>query len=457
MLFIQILHKHLKLLQISTPSHSHNLPVPLASTNPYYSTSTYIQSCLTNNNPISTAIITSFFRLHHDSIALRSIPQRNHKDRQLLQNHHQQFLHTLPSNAILCYTDGSYSSKSRTSQSATLIYLAPNSNGIEIVTIPVSHSPFEAELTAILSTLKYLRTLPLTLPIIYIFTDSQEAQKELYKDQSTPPNHTTITRIRNLMSQLEPTIIHIHWIGSHINNPHHDQAHRLASTKTSTPNRINTAPTLWKTDISKLPHPQKDFILKPGSTTTLPPISTSGYTAQLVAKTYLTHIYESLPELPPFTTDIIKHCIPTHHFQKIPWQANHLLVSGLRAPYVWTTDLTQLPSNTIGFANPETEPLFSHNRWIPTSSSQICLAPMTKNNLLTTISHIQTNLSTQTNRPWSISFIYSSHYEPPPDLPPTSLHKILSYTTRSNSSYTIWTYCKSLSDCLDPPLSKPHS
>ena len=291
--------------------------------------------------------------------------------------------------------------------------------------------------------------------MIYIFTDSQEAQNKIYNYHPKSSDHTTIKLIHELMSQFEATPIHIHWIGSHINNPHHDRAHYLASSNKSRPNRINTSPIHWRIEVTELPDPRKHLDHKPQPQNTLPPRSTTTQIAKLISNTYLNQVYASLPRLQPFTSDIIDHCTPTHHSQNIPWHSNHHLVSGLRAPYVWTTDPTKIPTNAIGFANPEKEPLFHQNKWIPTYSSQICLMPMTKSNLLTTTTHIQTNLSTEISRPWSLSFIYPSKLQTPPIIPLVSLHKILSYTTHTNTEYTIWTYCNTLSDALDQPLRRP--
>ena len=446
---------HLKTLQRTQNKPTFPIPIPHGLPNPYISTRDYIINCLTNNSPLHPETITSFFRIHHDHIHLRSIPKRRQQHCNLLRDHHLQFLSTLSENATLCYTDGSYSLRNNRAQSATIIYSPTSKAGIEIITRPLKPSPLEAELTAIYSTLRYLLSIQPTTTTIYIFTDSQESQQQIYDPQIPILPHTTLHKIQKLISLLTPIKVHIHWIGSHIGNSHHDRAHYLAATKISHPNTLDALPQNWYTQISPIPHPLSTISNEFPTNTPIPHMSTTPKIAKLIATTYINHIYDALPTLPPFTTEYITHCIPSKNSFPIPWHSNNLLITGLRTPYVWSSDIQNIPSNTLGFANPQTTALFSNNKWIPRTANQIHLPPMTPKELKITSDHIQQNLVEITGKPWSISFIYPSDHRPPKEIPYIFLHKILSYTTKKGASYTIWTFCNRLSHLLDLPLQKP--
>ena len=161
-----------------------------------------------------------------------------------------------------------------------------------------------------------------------------------------------------------------------------------------------------------------------------------------------------LPKLTPFENKYIHHCIESQNPTPIPWNNNHLLVTSVRTPYVWTYTASQAPTNTIMFDLISPLNLSFRAEWIPKNSNQLILPPLTPTNLQQLKNHLQNNMNQMTSQPWTIAFFTPSSIKPP-NMRKTRLTKLINFKTYEAKEYTLWKYSNKLATLLDPPLHKP--
>ena len=162
-----------------------------------------------------------------------------------------------------------------------------------------------------------------------------------------------------------------------------------------------------------------------------------------------------LPSLPPFEESYIHHCISTIPEPHTQWKSNHLLITGLRTPFVWVQHPSQVPDNTLTFDIHRYNNIQIQSKWIPIAGNQLFITPLSINDLTSITTHIKTNLSAITNEPWSIAFHYPTSFPSPIHIPSTNLTKILTFTTYQNKIFTTWQYTNTLCRKVDPPILLP--